>query len=375
MTDLERYLKLATWGLPRRQRDDVRSELEEHVLERAAGLQAFGVPEDEAVKRALAELGPPERVCTGMNGVYLMPKIMKLTALSTIVVTLSLAGMTSGGAQVTTTDRRPQTPTCAQSSKPLTSDERITVVRTEGTLTCYVFKDSGSYQGVYLSLDSLEQVLRSQGVQVRKQGATTSFKFPNARREATPRVSFSQNGDRFISLAQTALNFGNLGLPVRLSGWTNPTVSIGSVDFKIGTAQQPVEAVDVYREILIDVLLQLTPTTSFSLARQGPGNPGGTAHTLQVNLPEGSVVGILTRRASGPAADFARVGKNGTVTLYPGAERLSFVTDPKQLTPYLSNGSARAVLVRLLGNLNAEAGKQYEIIAPSLIQSDAAAPR
>ncbi|MFD1731092.1 permease prefix domain 1-containing protein [Deinococcus malanensis] len=56
--ELRRYLARATRGLWGKRREEVYAELEEHVLERADHLMVFGVPQQEALSRALSELGP-----------------------------------------------------------------------------------------------------------------------------------------------------------------------------------------------------------------------------------------------------------------------------------------------------------------------------
>ena len=63
---LERYLRTATRGLRGIHKAQVREELESHVWEKVERLRVLGVPEGEAVRRVLLELGAPEAISRGM---------------------------------------------------------------------------------------------------------------------------------------------------------------------------------------------------------------------------------------------------------------------------------------------------------------------
>lgn len=92
---LAAYLHRATLGLPPGAAQQVRDELEEHALNRAAQLELQGYSASEALARAVAELGPPLAVTAGMNQVHNMPRLLSLgtlVALSAGTLMYALAG-------------------------------------------------------------------------------------------------------------------------------------------------------------------------------------------------------------------------------------------------------------------------------------------
>jgi hypothetical protein len=72
MDPLERYLDQVCRGIagPRSLRAHIRQELREHLLDAAAGHQAAGMSEDQAVERALADFGGPEQVRVELESEY-----------------------------------------------------------------------------------------------------------------------------------------------------------------------------------------------------------------------------------------------------------------------------------------------------------------
>lgn len=112
--ELERYLRRATWGLPRARRKELRNELEEHALERAHRLTLLGLSPPDALKRALRDLGPSERVGAGMSQVYLMPVLIRSAAVLALGLTIGLNVLTSGTAQKDGSQRQSGLPVCTQ---------------------------------------------------------------------------------------------------------------------------------------------------------------------------------------------------------------------------------------------------------------------
>jgi hypothetical protein len=60
--ELERYLRSATRGLWSKKRLEVMEELRAHVLERARKHQLEGSSQNEAIRKAVTELGQPHRI-------------------------------------------------------------------------------------------------------------------------------------------------------------------------------------------------------------------------------------------------------------------------------------------------------------------------
>lgn len=370
--ELRRYLTRATRGLWGKRREEVCAELEEHVLERADHLMVFGVPPQEALSRALSELGPPGRLSAGMNQVYLMPKLIQMSALSAmtavlISLTLSLSG--EGNAQVTVTNL-PMSPSCAVSSKGLKSDAMTEIISQKGNVYCYRFRNAKPM--TYINLNSLEQTLKLMGVSVSRKDQYTVLKFPGATGTAQLKANTVRGNDRFARLEQLPYHFSDTGLPVTLTGWTNPTVQVGETRFKLGSSGSSVPGSLIYQNVMVDISRDLKiPGKGVALSsrawRDSSSYPYFT-HTVQVDAPEGTIIGIFSRDERGSAlVDEAPVDRNGQVQLFSTREKLRYVTDPGKLTPYLSGGQGQALLVRLTGLIAAPSGKQsdkYTVIQP-----------
>jgi len=377
--ELQHYLSRATRGLWGRQREQVRSELEEHLLEHAGGLIVFGTHPDEALSRAIRELGPPERMCSAMNQVYLMPKVIQFSAFSAccaLLVTLSLSLPGQGHAQVAVTNLNVDKPVCAVSSAGMKSSNMIEVLSQKGNLYCYRFRSGNS--SYYFDLNSLERTLKPLGVTVSRLGNRTALKFPDARQSTTLRTALDRNGDRFARLQELPFNFVGSGLPVTVTGWTNPVVQVGRISFTLGDASAPAPASVIYESVLLDVIhdLNLGGQGVAVSSRANPASPKLPYfnHTVHVDAPAGTVIGIFSRDARGlPLIDEAPVGAGGRVSLYAPREKLRFVTDAAELTPHLSGGRGQALLVRLTGLIASPDQRQkgkYVIIRPLEEASD-----
>ena len=94
MNEIERYLRLATWGLWGEHKRTVRLELASHIQHKANQYEALGYIRSAAVSRALSDLGPPHVVSAGMNGVYTMPNILRNTLLCAVLATLGVGNLT-----------------------------------------------------------------------------------------------------------------------------------------------------------------------------------------------------------------------------------------------------------------------------------------
>ena len=87
MREVERYLKRATRGLARRQRADVRAELESHIFERMQAIQIEGLAQDEAAARVLGELGPADTANRALRWVhYVHPALNVVVAFGVLAV-------------------------------------------------------------------------------------------------------------------------------------------------------------------------------------------------------------------------------------------------------------------------------------------------
>jgi hypothetical protein len=93
MTELEQYLKNATRGIWGKRKLEIQEELERDVLERTKKFELMGFSRDQAVEKAILELGDVRALNSGMKGIYIMPTMLK-TSIAAIMVTLTITALT-----------------------------------------------------------------------------------------------------------------------------------------------------------------------------------------------------------------------------------------------------------------------------------------
>ena len=214
--------------MPRERQQEVWDELEEHLLTRAEQFQALGASPNEALARALAELGSPARVSAGMTQVYLMPKVLiaaGAAALTLSAVLYAAAGGNEGpilSLPVLTT--LPVTPSCVRGTAPVKAG--ITIVSRKDGVTCYTFNDPKFYQGTYLSLTSLKNAVNTQGgtVEILNSGKIRlHLPTSTGMYEADLLPGFSVNNEKYFPASSIATSlYQNQESPVRFQGYRPP---------------------------------------------------------------------------------------------------------------------------------------------------------
>jgi hypothetical protein len=269
--DLERYLRLATWGLWGPHKQTVRRELESHIRHKAWKYQITGLQPSEAIARALSDLGPPHVVSAGMNGVYTMPNLVRNTLLCAVLATLGVGNLTSGMAQVVGTTRVP-IEDCAKNQETF-------VVGKNATSLC----DFDLF--LWLKVSSLQATLEAKGVEVSRVNLPNRFKlilrFPGV---AAP-IEIDQESDfSFIpvnsseivakQLDSDYIDVWNLiraltqsGTPVTITGLNPISVTVGKTSFTVGTEDQPVSG----KIFLFNALFSLRRALESFLPAQFPG--------------------------------------------------------------------------------------------------------
>lgn len=355
---LAAYLRRATWGLGAKRRQELWNELEEHVLERADHLCAFGTPYEHALARAIAELGPPAKVSAGMTEVYLMPKLLISAGAAALAIgaaffTLAAAGKTVSLPVLT---ERPITPACAKGTRP--TGPAIKIVSEKGGVTCYTFNDSRVYAGTYIGLNDLKKAFVANGIQAKVAASgDLEVMYPNGTRRVLTYL-FSRNGQGYTDAENLITSTAREPVTpeLKLSGYNDPTIMFGSLSLRLGTKATPVNSVKFYADLVPTLLGVLTsPDLSKGWEINYAGNSRSVTgvvnlpkHVIQTSLNPGEVVVLATKRDRGTySGDVAPVGPDGTVTLYSEQKHITFVTDPAQLSPYASGGRVNALLLRV----------------------------
>ncbi len=408
MKEVEQYLKSATRGLWGRKHKEVREELEAHIQERVMAHRMAGLNEQDATERTLRELGHPREVSAGMARIYALPTLFETSLLATAACVVAVTLSSSSLAQSVVGSFYFPSEACIQE-----------IESGAVSLSPRDYYESGAFAGdcviadnsLWLSIESLEQTLEPQGVEVNHDGFLT-LDFPGADRVF---VASSANHIRvmredgteisgqpsYVSLWRLLRAASELrSLNVSVTGWDNPTVNIDEVSLQIGTEQQPMKGRDFYDNYLSAVLFGdvINPVIGASYVdvvspylekalNAANFEENAPLRTLQVNSTQGNagsssdiygvmvvldVSGPLTHRSEngepgdvpdiGFLMDVARVNQEGQLDLHFPAGNVRFVetlsTDPEPGT---------AVLVRLAGGSN-EFQRWYEIVSPEQIR-------
>ncbi|MHA0033704.1 permease prefix domain 1-containing protein [Deinococcus sp. PESE-13] len=353
---LQTYLRRATAGLPAARRQEVWDELEEHVYCRAEQLEWQGVDPDEALSRALAELGPPLRVSAGMNGVHNMPKLISIGGITALAVTAGLYALAGGGAKVLTlpvATQGPATP-CVKTSKP---QPELPLIRKQEYFNCYQ-DDAKTVPGTFVTLKTVKKTIEAVG-------GTATWQ-PDGTLDLTlGRVSipfwanFRRNGEGYAEvrgllsiLVEHQLQASNV--PVLLRGVDHPEVQVGDMLIRLSD----VGGKSLGRGIYDDLTSSVLPDLYYDSQRHEVGFAYETHSSPEV----GPAKPVTTPfKAGNVVAAFALSGKNvfqastgvvnvkGQIRLYGPFEAspLQFVTDIHKLAPPKSGQPWPVLLVRL----------------------------
>ena len=333
--ELEAYLRRATHGLCGSLQLEVRSELEEHVLELAWADQVRGVPQDKAILNALETLGSATSITRDMNRLYTLPLVAR-AAFATVLATLAFALLPR------------ELPQIAAFELPTSSlKENLQI----------------------LSLSGLQRTLEPLGVRVQTLDAKTSLRFPDS--DAAVQLDlFDADETGVITTSDFVQAIAlNPKLEVSLEGWRNPTVRVGQTSFKLGTEISPVTGYPLWAELLGDQVYRNTNFQGYSIVRYSNQNPSANGFQkfgLHVPAAPGSIVAAI----SAPLQidnnyrllelDLAVVDARGVSELFFQHAPNKFVNGVQALHP----GDHNVMLVRFTGRINAN-GPAFEIIQPN----------
>ena len=378
---LASYLCRATWGLPKARQQELWDELEEHVLERADHLCAFGTPYKLALRQAVSELGPPARVSAGMSEVYLMPNMIRVGLVVAVAGVLTALGL--GGSQLLTLpvlSERPVTPSCAKGTRP--SGPMITIVSEKNGITCYTFNMPSVYEGSYISVTDLKRAFEAAHLQFNpRSDGGLSVRYPNGEQREIG-VEFSKNGQSYVDADSLIVSTARHPVTSTLSikGYDNPTIDFGEYRLQVGATSAPAKGNFFYSDLAPTLVgLLITPrladgwnsTVSLAERRILPAEALALPrHVVRTKLKPGAVVMLVTKwKHSSYATDIAPVNQDGTVTLMDPHKSLRFVSNPVTMAQVAADIQSEAVLVKVsdtpLRNL------KTGIFLPSQISSDA----
>jgi hypothetical protein len=333
---LEVYLQRATRGLFGARKLEVRSELEEHVLELAWADQVRGVPQETAILNALEHLGSVSSITRDMNRIYTLPLIVRVGLIATVLAALAFALLPQ------------ELPQIAAFELPTPSlKENLQI----------------------LSLSGLQGTLEPLGVRVQMLESTASLRFPHSENAIQLELfDADQTGVIATSDFVQALAFHSK-LEVSLEGWRNPTVRVGQTRFKLGTEDAPVTGYALWAELLGDQLFLNTRFQGYCVVRysnQSPSANGYQKLELRVPVQPGSIIAAITAPTQIDPnyrlleLDVGVVDAQGISELFFRHAPKKFVNSVQELRP----GNHNVMLVRFTGRINAN-GPAFEIIQPN----------
>jgi len=162
----------------------------------------------------------------------------------------------------------------------------------------------GVVQPSLLPLEPLERLLGPKGVKLKEMLVlgrnVLELSFPATRNSLYVRVveqnnaSYAVFDDILVNLAQLDLG---VNLPVKVEGWSTPTLTIGATRFKLGSPSNPVNPYLGYMYLVRKALLDRGDAPPY-LSKLLDDNPLTRAcvHQLASSDPDGTVYAVASRR-------------------------------------------------------------------------------
>jgi hypothetical protein len=395
MTDLEKFLRQASRGLWGRERQTVRRELESHIRHRVQRYEVDGSNEAEAIKLAIADLGEPREINSGMKGVYIMPTTIRAGVLTAALATFVFMGTQLSTAQIAGTTVYP-TAACLL-------DKKLSFMIGSDEIPC----DSG----FSVSLKSLRAVLEPLGVTFENYGTkgSTTIRFPEGNATTLNELSNQDWKDSkgnqvtvpvvegYLPLEFFLTQLRATALPINIEGWENPQIRVGKTTFVLGTSDSPLKANTLFGALLYSNLDGYLPggTTEplwFTTENQRFTNvtilaPKKTFnHTIQTKMNPGTVVAVLSREGQitlqginpitkktvtqtqqkSRYAYLTQVGTDGTIS-YTSFSRTLAAVNVNQVQRGVANGHATIAIARFTGEYTYKTNP-LEAIAPDSIK-------
>jgi hypothetical protein len=386
MTDLEKFLRQATRGLWGRERQTVRRELESHIRQRSNRYEVSGSSEVEAIKLAIADLGKPREISSGMKGVYAIPSTVRVGVMASALSVLALMGMQFGKAHVVGTTRYP-TPACLESNR-----ESFRA----GPRTFFPCEDGLNINLVHLQ-NLLEPLGVSFGPSVIKNA--TAVRFPGGKpirliewsdmylQEDDGAVFLTPIVKGYISLWEFWAALRETQLPITIEGFEQPQIRVGRTAFTLPSSPATVKGLSttwmpLSRELEAYFFGQDNDVAYLTgdLSRFGREVIEPTQrfeYTIRTNLEPGSIVVVLSRelatwRRERPTPEKIRraclipVAADGTIR-YTSFSRDLAIGSIGAVQRGLNDGRTTVALARFTGQLGLRA-TALEAIAPESIE-------
>jgi hypothetical protein len=371
MTLLETYLNRATRGVWGKKKLEVKAELRGSIEARAWKLECLGFTPELALETAMRELGEPKAIAAGLTKVHTMPTILKSTLALGMFLSIAITSLNSSRAQIEVTT--------------------LKLAQYAGLEKVQVTPQSLSKSEPYfLQLSSIKRNLEAAGIAVddTPQGSlegfvnqrvlvpTLRFTLPGSVQrivvQSAPAIWKSETGElewnrippKNIGLDRYYVPFWSFveqlqtrsGLPVRLEGWRNPTLKVGTTNLQIGSATLTAQPWAVYFSLVMRNIQHEFPDI------QGwTYDSNSRTHGIRTNAPTGTVYAVMSNTLEEHFLDVGRVADDGVLYFEARHAVLEFVNVPLEVIQDRVNvgkrgyGSssrpAKALLIRISSDL------------------------
>lgn len=364
MNDTERYLRRATRGTWGRKRAEIREELAAHIDERVAVHRIGGLGENEAVEKALSELGAAGEVSAGMMRLHSMPTLLGSSLLCIFAIALFLTSFSESVAQQLNGSFIYPARDCVDSEN----------------LDCNTLEWDGAY---WVSEGDLNSALEPQGASVEFKSSNpydivfSHLSLPDGERVVTESLAGNfiiedQNIRRdlnYISLWDILADFAEEmpSQPLSISGWEQPSINLGELELGIMMADSAASE-KFYQNYLAAVLNeQLLNEYEYYGGTVLTSSVGDRPDSLKISLasPEEAVYGLvsMTLFISEPLESevrfntrIARPNADGELE-FPASRPATTFLDALPVIPERHV----SILVKLAGGKN---GEWYETVPP-----------
>ncbi len=401
-TKLEQYLKRATQGIWGKKKLEVMNELRGNIESRVWMLEQQGLDKTQGMNVALEELGKPSEINAGMVKVHAMPKMIKAFVVAVMLSSLAVVNVNLGTAQVT-----------GAAELPIDQCSVSTVDEDFGNISFNQFSEKFKtcIGGFWFKISDLKNVLEPLGVTYeRREGRVSSllnhvFIFPGnvplvikpasnfqIGKGTNPEISTNTKSDaEYIPGSSLFKALSEMKVPTKIEGFEIPKITIGSVSFTFGTADKPINALNLYGQVFQkNMLWQYFPIKSANETFSS-NIPGGFQlddgakfnHYLKIkDSKPGSIYvmfyrsrfsygtsGFPSKTVTQPYKGVAisPVFKTGYLIYRTPMLKLEYTTNPEKLEQYNPNSeTGKVTLLRFNGTLNYNA-KSFEIVPANQI--------
>ena len=262
--DVEHYLKRATRGLWGKKRLEVKEELAAHIEGRVKRHLVAGLDEAAAVQKTLTELGQPARVSAGMMSLHSLPQLAGLGALATATVLLTFTLLAESLAQSVPGTLYFPSQACVsafQEGRASSSPVRDYFEQGAFDSKCNLLGSE-----LWLNFETIRPILEAQSISITDLLGQRQLLFPSGEKVSFTFVepgtviydwddkAMTAEPDYFDLWALVKAVAQNPDIPLSISGWDNPTLTVGNTSFQIGTDEQPFYGEDFYDNYLNRVL-------------------------------------------------------------------------------------------------------------------------